>query len=322
MKRGVVLALLMGAALAACSEAEMSEEAAADAVAVAPAADAAVEPIAEASHAAPADAEPITVVESQVAPTVAEPRAAARRAVSGPAMNIPQLAYSYKYRIEAPAKSIDLLVGKHEAACQAAGPAVCQITGADVRRVSERNVTGTLSLRARPDWMAAFRAGLAADAEGVGGKIAASNTGADDLSASIVDAQAQIRAKEIAGDRLEDLMRRTGKIEDLANVERELAEMRGEIDAAKSNLALMKNRVRMSSMTIDYGPKGSLAEDGAWRPVGDAVRASQGLAASVVAFLIMLTAGLAPIAVAGGAIFLAVRRLRKKSAVQTAAPAA
>lgn len=287
MQRILVLALCAGVALSACSNAE------------------------EAASEAPA----AEIAQSSETVSSASPQP---RAQTAP-VNIPLLAYAYRYRIEAPAKSIDMLMGKHEAACLAAGPSVCQVTNANLTKASERRVTGTLSLRARPEWMNAFRAGLSADAEAVDGKVAASDTGTDDLSASIVDTEAAIRAKVIMRDRLEEFMaRRSGKVADLLEVERQLAEVRGEIDAAQSSLAMMRNRVRMSSITIDYGVKGSLAKDGAWRPVGDAVRNVQGVAANVVALMILAAAVLGPIALVAGSIILLVRRLRKPKTISPA----
>ena len=88
----------------------------------------------------------------------------ARSAAPGdysPPANVPLLAYRYLYRINAPAKAIGRLVAKHEAACQAAGPSVCQVTETSVSRESQNTASGRLSLRARPDWLEGFRAGLA-----------------------------------------------------------------------------------------------------------------------------------------------------------------
>ena len=230
-----------------------------------------------------------------------------------PPTNIPLLAYSYVYRMETPAKAIDPLVAQHEAACRAAGPSVCQVTETSVSRESRNSASGTLSLRARPDWLEGFRAGLAKDAEDAGGRLASSNTATDDLSRSIVDTEAQIRAQVIMRDRLEDLLRnRTGKLNDIVEIEGQLAQVRGEIDAAQSSLAMMKNRVRMSALTITYATKGGLARDGAWAPVAEAVRASQGVTAGMVSMLIYLVAGLAPISALAALIWLGVARFRKQ----------
>lgn len=282
MKPILVIALCAGA-LAACSEAAQETLSAG-----APATDAAPAPRARSAieAAAPGD---------RSAPT-----------------SVPLLAYRYTYRLDAPAKAIDPLVAEHEAACQAAGPSVCQVTRTSVSHESRNTASGQLSLRARPDWLDGFRAGLAKDAEAAGGRVASSNTVTDDLSLSIVDTEAGLRAKGILRDRLEELLRnRSGKLSDLVEIEGQLAQVRGEIDAAQSSLAMMRNRVRMSAITLTYETKGGLARDGAWAPVGEAVRASQDVMAMVVSGLIYIVAGLTPIGALAGLIWLGVARLRK-----------
>ncbi len=277
-------------------------------------------PKAEAA-AAPADVSPPPGANDAVADPAApqtstpatRPNATARAIKVTPALSMPKLAYRHHYAIETPARSVALLVDKHEAACQAAGPAICQVTGANVRRESENNVFGTLSMRAEPVWLAGFRKGLADDAAAVGGKIATNETRTDELSRAMVDTDAEITAKTVMRDRIEDLVRtHKGSLNDLVDLERQLAGVQGEIDAARANLVMMRGQVTMSDITIDYGPKAGLAVDGAWAPVTSAIRSSQGLMANTIAVVITFLAVLGPLALLGFGVWYGVNRLGRR----------
>ena len=106
---------------------------------------------------------------------------------------VPMLAYSYTYGIEAPPRAIRLLVARHEAACAAAGPTVCQMTSANVQEVGEDQIRGSLQLRATPAWLKRFREGLAGEARAEGGRVVQSNVTSEDLSRQIVDTEAALR---------------------------------------------------------------------------------------------------------------------------------
>ena len=96
-------------------------------------------------------------------------------------------------------------------------------------------------------------------------------------------------------ERLEDLLaHRPGKLSELLEVERELANVQGEIDAMESNLAVMKARVSMSLLTIDYASAGAPVTDTTFAPIGDALQNFFGYIAQGIAIMITLIAVLAP----------------------------
>ena len=68
---------------------------------------------------------------------------------------LPQLAYSYQAQVEAGAAAIPDLLARHEAACLRAGPALCQVTGAE-RTTEREGARAELRLRAQPAWLQAF----------------------------------------------------------------------------------------------------------------------------------------------------------------------
>ncbi len=239
-----------------------------------------------------------------------------------PHITVPRLAYSYHYGVESKAAQVAGLVARHEQACRAAGPTVCEVTGSSITQQGRSDIEGTLSMRAAPDWLTRFRGGLPGDAKSAGGRITRNQTETEDLSTTIVDTEASIRAQTTLRDRLQALLAsRPGKLQELLEVEQALAQVQGEIDSAQSELAVMRQRVDTSEITIDYRSTGTLSEEGAWKPVAEAIKGSQGVMADVIGFLILALAGLLPLAVVGAGVWFAVRRLLKWRKARAKTPA-
>jgi hypothetical protein len=230
------------------------------------------------------------------------------------------LAYAYDYAIETPAARLPGLLKRHEQACTAAGPTVCQVVGATTHRMGEDEASGRLELRAAPAWTERFRAGLDSDAKAAGGKVSAARVETEDLSRAIVDTEAALRAKRTLRDRLEGLLaNRPGKLEELMELERQVAQVQGEIDAAESELAVMRTRVQMQRVTIEYSSVGVLAPDSAYKPLADA---SHGFLRHVVggfSVLVTLASFLLPFAlVVGPLAWFIARRNRRRIKTQAA----
>ena len=203
--------------------------------------------VAQAPGTAKMEAAPLADVapQSAAAPASAAPAA--------PSVALPQIAYTYDYTLELPAKAVVPLFERHRAACEAAGPARCQIIGAETETVARTDTRATLTLRAETRWLAAFRAGLAGSAEAADGRLAA--TASEDLGRQLSDSGARLRALTTLRDRLQQLLAtRTGKLGELLEIERELARVEGEIDATRSALADMSGRVSLPKATIVYRP--------------------------------------------------------------------
>lgn len=163
------------------------------------------------------------------------------------------LAYSYAMGVKAPKNMIEPLVAAHTKICVDAGPALCQVLGSSVNAYNDEQVSGYLSLRAEPKWLAAYRASIPVDAEKAGGKITQNTVSAEDLTTQITDTEARLQAKIALRDRIKALLeRRDGTLSDALQAERELANVQGEIDSMTAQLEVMKARVAMSSLTISY----------------------------------------------------------------------
>ncbi len=221
-------------------------------------------------------------------------------APEAPAVAAPLLAYSYSYRLETPVGQVRPLLKAHQAACEAAGPALCQVVQATSRGDGEGRASGSLAIKAEPGWLRRFRDRVEGDAKGAGGKVLSSATETEDLTRSIVDTEAGLRAATALQTRLEVLLvQRPGDLSDALEIERELARVRGEIDATRSQLAVMRGRVAMSSLTIDYSSPAQFGTS-SHSPVASALGAVGNNVELVIALLITLASFLVPLAIVIG----------------------
>ena len=128
----------------------------------------------DSAEAAAEMAEYPTAVPSEIAPGAPDADAQSERSLpaddSAPTASLPQLAYSYDYLVALPTRSVRRLAASHEQACVQAGPQRCQLIGSSNEQAGEDSQTVRLELRATPDWLTAFRNGLAAEAEAADGE--------------------------------------------------------------------------------------------------------------------------------------------------------
>lgn len=252
------------------------------------------------------DASAAAPVAASVSPDAPPPQAA---------VQAPSIAYVYRYGLELPADRAPALMNSHEQACVSAGPAVCQVIGAQSSRYGRDQLTARLEIRATPAFLTAFRARLAGDAESAGGRVAMAATDSEDLTRALVDTEARMRALSTLRDRLQQLLAtRSAPLEQLLETERELARVQGELDTARSTLEVMRTRVATSRLMIDYRAQGQLAPDSAFRPVSEALDSALTVFMRVVGALILFLAGVLPILIilipAGWLIVRWRRRLR------------
>lgn len=217
-------------------------------------------------------------------------------------VSAPLLAYSYSYRLETPVDQVRPLLRAHEVACETAGPALCQVVQTTSRGDGDGRASGRLQIKAEPGWLRRFRDRVEGDAKGAGGKVLSTSTETEDLTRSIVDTEAALRAATALQARLEILLvQRPGDLSDALEIERELARVRGEIDATRSQLAVMRGRVAMSSLTIDYSSPAQFGTS-SYSPVASALGAVGNNVELVIALLITLASFLVPLAIVIGPV--------------------
>lgn len=272
-------------------------------------------------EAAPAPAAPPAPMDAPAASQPTQPSQA-----SGPAPVL-YLAYSYAMGLEIPSERLSSVMDAHIQACTTAGPRLCQLIGSNKSGDPESFMQGYVSLRAEPTWLATFRNGIAAQVDAAGGRVQSSTTNTEDLTRAIVDTEARLRAQTALRDRLQELLRsRPGRLSDLLEVERELARVQGEIDAVQSNLAVMRTRVSMSELTINYQSAPRPVGSDTFEPLRDAFANFLGIVVAGFAAIITIIAGLIPFAIViVPLVWLALRWRRRRGGRffnRTPAPAA
>ncbi|MES2833783.1 MAG: DUF4349 domain-containing protein [Pseudomonadota bacterium] len=240
---------------------------------------------------------------------------------AAPAVQASQIAYVYHYGLELPAARAPELMRRHEAACVAAGPNVCQVIGADTRRYGHDSVSATLKLRAAPAFLNRFRAGLEGDAEKAGGRVASASTESEDLTRDLSDTEARVRALTTLRDRLQQLLAtRAAPLDQLLATERELARAQGELDATTSALNAMRTRVAMSRLTLEYRTAPQFASEGVFAPVSNAINGSLGAFMGTLGVLIYTIAVLLPLGLLlAPLVWLGLRWRRRRLAARAAA---
>ena len=204
------------------------------------------------------------------------------------------IAYSHSIGLRLPVAAIEPTLQGHIDACNKAGPSVCMVTNSWMNSYSEDEASASLNLRATPEWIEKFLGGVEAEAEAARGEVTNRQTTAEDLTVSIIDTDARLKAQQTLQGRLEQLLAdRPGKLGELLETERELARVNGEIDSLKSTLAALRQRVSMSQLSVSYETKRNPVSQGALQPLAHAFgdffyNLSSALAAVVTAFAIGL----------------------------------
>lgn len=181
------------------------------------------------------------------------------------------IAYTHSLGFSLPRAGVEPVMQGHVAACEAAGPRKCIIINSSLNNQSGDHTSGYLSLRAAPDWIDGFLAGVDDEVSAAEGEITNRNKQAVDLTRAILDTDARLNAQIILKGRLEDLLaNRDGELSELLQVERELARVTGDIESITSNLKALRLRVSMSELTMQYQTKRSLVGGGRTNPLASA----------------------------------------------------
>jgi len=253
--------------------------------------------------------------EAASTPVVLNAEPPAERA-SAPSAAVVMMAYAYDEVMWAPAPRVKSLIEADQKLCVAAGLEACQVISVRQTNDGGDGAKATLELRATPAWIAGLRGRLASDLKAAGGHVLRSEVTSEDLTRSIVDGEARLRAQITLRDRLQKLLAdRPGKLGDLLDVERELARVQGEIDSAQSTLAVMRLRVATSTLSLTYQSfRPPHQAKGVWAPLTEAGRDVLSTLADSLGMLLRVVVWLAPwAAVIGLVLWLLRKRLPRIS---------
>jgi phosphoribosylformylglycinamidine (FGAM) synthase PurS component len=240
-------------------------------------------------------------------------------------VSVPQLAYAYKLSYLLPGDKVAAAQEAHRALCDRLGPTRCQMLALERGNGEDVHAKATLKLRVASAEARNFSDTLTRTVAQAGGRSVGANVTAEDVSKQIVDVQARIRQRELLVARLTEILRtRTGKVSELVEAERSVAQAQEELDQAKGWLAELQGRVAMSDFEISYSAVAATASTGS---VGDQL--SDAVSGSASGFLIGLRAlltlliYLAPWALLAVPLALLFRRLprRKRDSLPVPPPA-
>ena len=210
---------------------------------------------------------------------------------------MPKLSHVYGLAFELPDTDIGKLMRRHADLCEEQGPSSCRIVGMDLSGEPEREgVSGKLQLAVASPHARAMTALLEKEAEGQGAEQTATTIGSEEVSKTIVDTEAHIRAREELRNRLTEILRTNkGSVKDLVEAERQVAAVNEEIDQARSWLAETQGRVAFSRVDVDYRPQAA-AGSSFLAPIASAAGSLGSVLGMTIAALLVLATVLGPLA--------------------------
>jgi len=218
---------------------------------------------------------------------------------------------------------LDLQVADLDAAIAAAERAVAGAGGyvaSSDRQGDDERATAAVTYRIPADRWEATLAALRA----IGSKVLSERTASQEVTSQVVDLGARLtnlRATEAA---LQEIMTRAARIPDILEVQSQLSAVRQEIEQLAAQKQSLENQAALATLTVAFSLPPVVAvtkvSEG-WDPAAEVDRAAatlvglgQGLASVAIWAAIVLLPLLAVAAVLLGLAWLAVRRLRGRTA--------
>ena len=146
------------------------------------------------------------------------------------------------------------------------------------------------------------------------GRVESTQTTAQDVGEEFVDVTARVANSRKLEARLVDLLaNRTGRLQDVLAVERELSRVRTEIDQLEGRIRYLKNRVALSTLTVNlHEPQPLIGNTPGENPISAAVRKAWrnfvGFFATVIASLGVVI----PLVAIGAVIWFLIRKKIRK----------
>lgn len=153
------------------------------------------------------------------------------------------------------------------------------------------------------------------------GKVETVNSSAQDVGEKYVDISARVTNAKRLEERLINLLaNRTGKLDEVLRVERELARVREEIERYEGRLRYLSSRAAMSTLTITiHEPAPLLGNEPGENPIAAAVRRAWDNFVGLLAALIASLGILIPLGLLGVGGWIGYRRWIKSRGINSAA---
>jgi len=148
------------------------------------------------------------------------------------------------------------------------------------------------------------------------GRLQFVNVGAEDVSEEFVDLTARVTNARRMEERLVEILRtRTGKLQDVLSVEREIARVREEIERMEGRLRFLKASAQLSTLSVNlYEPAPLVATHPGRNVIGEAFKTAWRNFVSVVAGVIASLGFVVPVVVLGWGALIIARRYRRRVA--------
>jgi Domain of unknown function (DUF4349) len=148
------------------------------------------------------------------------------------------------------------------------------------------------------------------------GRLQFVNVGAEDVSEEFVDLTARVANGHRLEERLVELLRtRTGKLQDVLTVERELARVREEIERMEGRVRFLKASAQLSTLSVNlYEPPPLVAAHPGRSVLGEAFKTAWRNFVGVVAGVIASLGFVVPVVILGWGAFILTRKYRRKAA--------
>jgi len=210
----------------------------------------------------------LAVLMSFVVASCAKQEPAAQSGDSGtggksPAGAKQSMAYERSLTLEAADSQVASLHKTAESLCRQAVEAQCVILESQLSGGPQ--VSASLKVRAKPEGI-----GMLMERLGTQGKVLRQSVTGEDLAEPIADSAKKLEILSNYRSRLESLGGKAGAdIETLMKLNRELAEVQGQIEALSGEYAFLVRRVETEVLTISIYSAGSAAA--AWSPISSAL---------------------------------------------------
>jgi hypothetical protein len=148
------------------------------------------------------------------------------------------------------------------------------------------------------------------------GRLEFVNVGAEDVSEEFVDLTARVANGRRLEDRLVELLRtRTGKLQDVLSVERELARVREEIERMEGRLRFLKTSAQLSTLSVSlHEPPPILASHPGRSVIVEAFKSAWRNFMGVLATAIASLGFIGPAVALGWGVLVVAKRYRRKTA--------
>lgn len=112
-------------------------------------------------------------------------------------------------------------------------------------------ITHSLTVRIPSDYFDSFLEGISSVTKELEDK----TIHVEDVTEEFIDVQARIKTKKAVEARYEELLKRADSIEEILKVEKQIGNLRAEIESMEGRLRYLKNRIGLSTLNIDYYQK-------------------------------------------------------------------